>query len=76
MITAIFTASAIMRERERCTMEQLIVTPARSWELVVVKITPYVLVALFNTLERILNGSWCFGVSIRSSMMLNFAILC
>jgi ABC-2 type transport system permease protein len=70
MITAILTASAIVRERERGTIEQLIVTPIRSWELVVGKITPYVLIALFNTLQTILIGSWWFGVPIRSNMVL------
>jgi ABC-2 type transport system permease protein len=57
-----------VRERERGTIEQLIVTPIRSWELVVGKITPYVLIALFNTLETIFVGSWWFGVPIRSDM--------
>jgi ABC-2 type transport system permease protein len=74
MITAILTASAIVRERERGTIEQLIVTPIRSWELVVGKITPYVLIALFNTLQTILIGSWWFGVPIRSNMTLILAI--
>jgi ABC-2 type transport system permease protein len=44
-ITAILTATAVVRERERGTIEQLIVTPIRSWELIVGKITPYVLLA-------------------------------
>ena len=74
MITAILTASAIVRERERGTIEQLIVTPIRSWELVVGKITPYVLIALFNTLQTILIGSWWFGVPIRSNMILILAL--
>lgn len=68
MITAILTASAIVRERERGTIEQLIVTPIRSWELVVGKITPYILIALFNTLETLLIGSWWFGVPINSNL--------
>ena len=38
-ITTILTATAIVRERERGTIEQLIVTPIRSWELVVGQIT-------------------------------------
>jgi ABC-2 type transport system permease protein len=74
MVTAILTASAIVRERERGTIEQLIVTPIRSWELVVGKITPYVLIALFNTLQTILLGSWWFGVPIRSSLGLIMAL--
>src|SRR5512142_1811006 len=34
------TALAIVRERERGTIEQLIVTPIRNWELVLAKIVP------------------------------------
>jgi len=39
-ITALLTATAVVRERERGTIEQLIVTPIRSWELIVGKILP------------------------------------
>ena len=64
-LTSILTASAIVRERERGTIEQLIVTPIRSWELVVGKILPYVILAFFNMLEVIAIGSWWFGVPVR-----------
>ena len=64
-LTSILTASAIVRERERGTIEQLIVTPIRSWELVVGKILPYVMLAFFNMLEVIAIGSWWFGVPVR-----------
>ena len=37
-ITSILTATTIVRERERGTIEQLIVTPIRSWELLVGKV--------------------------------------
>jgi ABC-2 type transport system permease protein len=67
-ITAILTAVAIVRERERGTIEQLIVTPIRPWELIIGKITPYVLIALFDTLEALFIGSWWFGVPIRSNL--------
>jgi len=69
-ITAILTANAIVRERERGTIEQLIVTPIRSWELVVGKMTPYTLLALFNTLEVLTLGSLLFDVPIRGSLLL------
>ncbi|HUF38965.1 MAG TPA: ABC transporter permease [Anaerolineales bacterium] len=69
-ITAILTANAIVRERERGTIEQLIVTPIRAWELVVGKLAPYVLLALFNTLEVLALGSLLFEVPIRGSLLL------
>jgi ABC-2 type transport system permease protein len=73
-ITAILTATGIVRERERGTIEQLIVTPIRPWELIIGKITPYTLIALFDTLETLFIGSWWFGVPIRSNLGLVLAL--
>jgi ABC-2 type transport system permease protein len=67
-ITCLLTAATIVRERERGTIEQLIVTPIRSWELVVGKLLPYVILALFDTVEVLVIGSWWFGVPIRSGI--------
>jgi ABC-2 type transport system permease protein len=69
-ITAILTATAVVRERERGTIEQLIVTPIRSWELIVGKITPYVLLAFLAMIEALAIGHWWFGVPIRGSLAL------
>jgi ABC-2 type transport system permease protein len=69
-ITAILTASSVVRERERGTIEQLIVTPIRSWELVIGKIVPYVIMSMFATFEVIAIGHWWFGVPIRSSLLM------
>ena len=67
-ITSILTATAVVRERERGTIEQLIVTPIRSWELIVGKILPYAVLALIDTVEVLALGSWLFGVPIRSGL--------
>ncbi len=69
-ITAILTATAVVRERERGTIEQLIVTPIRPWELVVGKILPYVMLGLFDAAEVIAVGHWWFGVPVRGSLLL------
>jgi len=69
-ITAILTATAVVRERERGTIEQLIVTPIRPLELVLGKILPYVFLGLFDTLEVIAVGHWWFGVPVRGSLLL------
>jgi len=68
------TALAIVRERERGTMEQLIVTPIRSWELILAKITPYILVSFADTLLILVLGTLIFGVPIRGSILLLFAM--
>lgn len=69
-LTSILTASAIVRERERGTIEQLIVTPIRPWELVVGKLLPYVILAFLNALEVLAIGHYWFGVPIRGSLWL------
>jgi ABC-2 type transport system permease protein len=71
-LTSILTATAIVRERERGTIEQLIVTPIRPWELVVGKLFPYVLLALLNALEILALGAWWFDVPIRGQLSLIF----
>ena len=67
-IAAILTATSIVRERERGTIEQLIVTPIRPWELIVGKLTPYVILGFFNTIEVLAVGHWWFGMPIRGDL--------
>lgn len=74
LLTTMLTATAIVRERERGTIEQLIVTPIRSGELILGKIAPYILIALFNTLEVLLVGTLWFGVPVRGSLALLFLL--
>ena len=69
-ITAMLTATSVVREREYGTIEQLIVTPIRSWELVVGKILPYIILGLFDAFEVIAIGHFWFGVPLRSSLLL------
>jgi ABC-2 type transport system permease protein len=69
-LTSILTASAIVRERERGTIEQLIVTPIRPWELMVGKMLPYVILAFLNAVEVLAIGHWWFKVPIRGSLLL------
>jgi ABC-2 type transport system permease protein len=73
-LTSILTATAIVRERERGTIEQLIVTPIRSWELIIGKILPYVILAFINVLEVLAFGHFWFGVPVRGSLALILAL--
>ena len=67
-IAAILTDTSVVRERERGTIEQLIVTPIRSWELIVGKLMPYVILGFFNTIEVLAVGHWWFGMPIRGDL--------
>ena len=66
-LTTMLTATAVVRTRG--TIEQLIVTPIRPWELVVGKILPYVILAQ-NMAEVMALGHWWFGVPVRGSLLL------
>ena len=69
-LTTFLTATSIVRERERGTIEQLIVTPLRSWELMTGKLIPYVLIAFFDTVEILAAGVLIFHVPINGSLVL------
>jgi ABC-2 type transport system permease protein len=73
-LTSILTATAVVRERERGTIEQLIVTPIRSWELVVGKILPYTILAFVNMLEVLAIGHYWFKVPVNGSLTLIMAV--
>jgi ABC-2 type transport system permease protein len=68
------TAMAIVRERERGTIEQLIVTPIRNYELVLAKIIPYILVSIADLVLILALGTFWFHVPIRGSLVLLFAL--
>ena len=63
-----FTAVAIVRERERGNMELLITTPVGRAELMIGKVLPYVAIGLVQTSVVLLLGTWIFDVPIRGSV--------
>jgi ABC-2 type transport system permease protein len=65
--TLLLTAFAVVRERERGTLEQLVVTPVKPWELMVGKILPYVAIAFANILFASALGRFWFGVEFAGS---------
>ena len=73
-LTTFLTSMAIVRERERGTIEQLIVTPLKSYELIIGKLVPYVVIAFGDTLEVLAVGSFWFGVPIHGSLWLLLAL--
>ena len=64
----ILSALAIVREREQGTMEQLIVTPLKSWELMLGKIIPYLVVCIFNLLALLWLSKLFFGISVAGNL--------
>jgi ABC-2 type transport system permease protein len=69
MTMVMFTAIAIVRERERGNMEFLIATPVRPFELVVGKVLPFVAIGLLQVSIVLALGTWIFSVPIRGSLL-------
>ncbi len=73
-LTQLFTALTIVREREQGTIEQLVVTPIQSWELVIGKVIPYIGIAFFDLAEVLFLGVVWFDIPIRGSVPLLLAL--
>jgi ABC-2 type transport system permease protein len=72
--TLLLTAFAVVRERERGTLEQLVVTPVKPWELMLGKILPYVAIAFANVFLASAIGRFWFGVEFAGSFALLLAL--
>ncbi|MFX0561215.1 ABC transporter permease [Tepidibacillus infernus] len=69
-VIAILTAFSLVREKERGTMEQLVVTPIRPLELIIGKLLPYVGIGIFSFSIVLATGVYWFGVPVKGSVLL------
>lgn len=74
MTMVMLTAMAIARERERGTLEQLIVSPVRRFELVLGKIVPYIGIGYVQMTLILLVGRAAFDVPLLGSLSLLYAL--
>jgi len=72
LIPIILTAMAVVREREIGTLEQIMVTPIRSWELVMGKTLPFALLGLLDVVMIALIGVFWFEVPLRGNPFILF----
>jgi len=73
IMTMSLASLGIVRERETGTMEQLIVTPIRPYQLIVGKLLPFVLIGLVDTVFVIAVARFWFVIPFRGSVALLFA---
>jgi ABC-2 type transport system permease protein len=69
MTMMIFTAAAVVRERERGNLELLITTPIRSGELMAGKLLPYVAIGLVQVTLVLTVGSLLFDVPVNGRLL-------
>jgi ABC-2 type transport system permease protein len=76
VITMILTSLAITREREIGTMEQLVVTPIKPWELVAGKMIPFAIIGMVDVTLILVVAAGHFGLPMVGSIgLLYFATL-
>ena len=72
--TLVLTTFALVRERERGTLEQLLVTPIKPWELMAGKLMPYVVLAFANITMALAVGVFWFQVEFAGNLLVFFAL--
>jgi len=70
LLPIILTAQAIVREKEIGTLEQIMVTPIRSWELMLGKTLPFAMIGLADAIMIALIGVFWFEVPLRGNPLL------
>lgn len=69
MTMVIMTSMGIVRERERGTLEQIMVTPIKSYELMIGKILPYIGLGYIQITVALIIGVVVFHVPIKGSLL-------
>ena len=70
LISILLPAAFMVREKEQGTIEQLMVSPLRPWEITLSKLLPMVVVATTAALASLAVMVWAFDLPIRGSLLL------
>ncbi len=70
MISALLTSVAIAREKETGTLEQILVSPVRAYEIILGKVLPYLVLAFLDAVLILGVGLLIFGVPFRGDALL------
>ena len=73
LISALMTSISITREKELGTMEILLASPLKPVQIIIGKVTPYMLLSFVNVIIILLVGNFVFGVPIMGSSLLLLA---
>ena len=74
LIATLVSAVTLVREKDTGTLEQLLMTPAAAWEILLAKILPLVVLLMGDVLLALLLGRLVFAVPIRGNLLLLLAL--
>lgn len=70
LVCAMMTSISIAREKELGTMEVLLVSPLKPVQIIIGKVTPYVILSFLNAITILVLSYYVFGMPIRGSLSL------
>jgi ABC-2 type transport system permease protein len=70
VICTMLTSLSIVKEKEKGTLEQLMVTPIKPWEFIIGKLLPFPFIGMLDVLLVGLTGCLWFGVPIKGNIFL------
>ena len=70
IISSLMTAISLTREKETGTMEALLVSPLRPWQIIVGKVTPYLAIGFVSVCLVLVEALLVFRVPLRGSVPL------
>lgn len=73
LVSALMTAISLSREKERGTLESLLVSPLRPWQIIVGKVAPYLAIGFVSVIAVLIEARLVFQVPVRGSVALLLA---
>jgi ABC-2 type transport system permease protein len=73
VVSALMSAISLSREKERGTLEILLVSPLKAWQIIIGKVLPYLVLGFANVLTVLGAASFVFRVPFRGSVLLLLA---
>src|SRR5213079_3316483 len=70
IVGTVLTAVTIVKEKEQGTIEQIVSSPIKRYELMIGKVTPYAILAYLDFLLIVVASYFLFGVHIKGSLSL------
>ena len=70
LVSAMMTSISIAREKELGTMEILLVSPLKPFQVIVGKVVPYIFLSIVNAIVIIVLGILVFGMPVQGSLFL------
>ncbi len=75
LMTMLLTSLAVVKEKEIGTMEQLVVTPIRPYQLITGKLMPFAIIGIIDIVLVLLVATFWFDIPVRGSILQLF-LLC